>query len=1034
MSKDDLPVYEGYDHRSIEKRLTDLWEKEELYKTPDGLTKENKYYILPQLPYPSGSGLHVGHSEVYTSCDIFSRFQRMQGKKVLQVMGWDAFGLPAENFAIKTNVHPRINTDRAIDNFRDQIKKMGVSVDWAREVGSHNPDYYKWTQWFFQLMYDQGLVYRKKQAVNWCDSCKTVLANEQVEDGACERCDTDVVQKDLEQWFLKITDHADRLQKNLDNVDWPKESIKRQRDWIGKSEGAEIDFELVGIDDENRVKVYTTAHDTIYGATFMVIAPEHKILKNIKSSISNWGEIEEYINLTKHKTELDRQIQKEKTGVRIEGVEAVNPANGKKIPIFVADYVLVTYGTGSIMGVPGHDDRDFEFAKKYNLEVIYLAKSLKPRKDEDKFISYSEEIKSDLGSFEMENSEEFDGMTFAQARDKILAKLQEMGVAKAKTEYRLRDWLVSRQRFWGAPIPVLYKPLSKQEEERNKVYESLPSLVVNLHAWGSSPKQAYHSWIDEQLRDVKIKSITPKLPNANLPKPQEWLDSASSSIGDENENCVLTARSLGCWTALNYAQSHKLRKLILVAPAVPIEEWYTRLDEVGLKDSEISCLKDFVNPDIDYKKIQENVGEILLVFSSNDPYIPFEQAQKFFQKRLPFARIMRVRGAGHFGAQDGYEKFPKLLDEILCPVRIDIKLVPNMDLPVLLPDDVDFKPTGQSPLTYSPSFEKGVEEKYGKGWKREMDTLDTFMCSSWYYFRYLDPKNDKEFACQKALDDWMPVDFYIGGPEHVNGHLLYSRFFTQVLFDAGYIDFDEPFIYHRHQGLILAEDGRKMSKRWNNVINPTDVVSQYGADTLRIYEMFMGPLEQTKAWSDSAVRGVRRFLERVFVYSQKYTSTSQSFAKPDDSSTHLNSMIKKVTEDTMSLKFNTSISEFMKYMNFVEALDLPVDRAEWESFLLILSPYAPFLTDFIWREVFNNQVSIHTQKWPGYDEKLLALLDINIAVQINGKTRGEVSIKPGSPEKEVTQIVIQNPKIAKYLQNSYKKVIYVEGKIINYIV
>lgn len=1018
-------IHEGYDHKKVESDLIENWEVEQLYKTPEDMTKEDKYYILPQLPYPSGSGLHVGHAEVYTSCDIYSRFKRMNGKKVLQVIGWDAFGLPAENYAIKTNVHPRINTDKAIDNFRDQIKKMGVSVDWAREVGSHNSDYYKWTQWFFKLMYDQGLAYRKKQSVNWCDSCKTVLANEQVEEGNCERCDNEVLQKDMEQWYLKITDYADRLQKDLGKIDWPAETVKRQRDWIGKSTGVEVKFKVVNSSSEkvNELEIFTTAHDTIYGATFMVVAPEHALVKNYRDQISNIAEVDTYVNEAKKKTELDRQKQKEKTGVKIEGLKCINPLSGVEIPIFVADYVLVTYGTGAIMAVPGHDERDFEFAQKYNIEIIYLS-------EENEFLSYSDTMKQKLQAYIMINSGEFNGLNFKEGRGKIIDKIEKEDLGKPKIQYRLRDWSVSRQRFWGAPIPMLHRPEGEFDTTKLDKYKDRPSFVVQAHAWGSDPDGHFHQWLNSELKTIGCDSSVPLLPESMTPDFNVWKEKLENEI-TEKENGILVGRSLSCWSSLKAAESKTLRKLVLLCPTLPIQKWFENIrsivDDKSVAEHVVSFVKD---NEINFQKVVDNCGEIVFYLSTNDPYIPLNESEEFIKKNFPHARIVRVRDAGHFDGDNGYIKFPQLLEEILSPVRPDLVSVFDNDLPVILPDDVDFKPTGQSPLNYSPTFQDGVEERYGKGWSREVDTLDTFMCSSWYYFRYLDPKNENAFAGEEALRNWMPVDFYIGGPEHVNGHLLYSRFFTKVLYDAGYIDFDEPFSFHRHQGMILGEDGRKMSKRWGNVINPTDVVEKYGADTLRMYEMFMGPLDQAKAWSDSSVQGVKRFLDRVYKYSVGLTKNP--IVSSESSKVEINKLIKKVTSDTDVLKFNTSIAKFMEFINFAEKNE--VGKKDFEKFILLIAPYAPFITDHIWQVVFGHDSSVHLESWPELDEGALDNQKITLAVQIMGKTRGTVELSPDMQEEGMVEVVKADTKLSKYIEGGYKKVIYIPGRIANFIV
>ena len=794
------------DFKTYEKKWEDKWEEEKIYSTPKNVNKENKFYILPQLPYPSGAGLHVGHAEVYTACDIYSRFKRMKGKKVLQVIGWDSFGLPAENYAIKSNIHPKITTNKAVENFKYQIKRMGVSLDWDRSVGSHEPSYYKWTQWFFLLMLERGLAYKKKQRVNWCKSCKTVLANEQVTNGICERCDTEVIQKEMDQWFLKITDYADRLIDDLDKVDWPEESVQRQREWIGRSQGAMMDFEVEG--SKKKLKVFTTRPDTIYGATFMVIAPEHELIKETKDKIENYKEVEEYIKQASFKTELERQQQeKDKTGIELKGIKAINPVSGEKMPIFVADYVLISYGTGSIMAVPAHDERDFEFAKKHGLEVKQVIKAKKKNNKE----VYD-------GEGELINSELFSGLSYPQDKGKIIKILEDKGVAKEKTVYKLRDWSISRQRFWGAPIPIVYDPEGKPH-----------------------------------------------------------------------------------------------------------------------------------------------------------------------------------------------------------PAKMD-------DLPIKLPDDVDFHPTGRSPIADSKEFQKGVEEKYGKGWKRETDTLDTFMCSSWYYYRYLDPKNDKAFASKEVLETWMPIDFYLGGPEHVTGHLLYSRFFTKVLHDAGYVKFDEPFMVHRHQGLILGEDNKKMSKRWDNIVNPTEVMDRHGGDTLRLYEMFMGPLEQAKAWNTNDEKGIFRFINRIWVLLEKVDDNYQS----EEQERWINKTIKKVEKDIEELGFNTAIAFLMELINFFKKEE-KISKQVWEKFLLILSPFAPFMTEEMWNKM-GNDFSIHQQPWPKVEEKYLKEDTVSLVIQVNGKTRGLLEVKPDIKEEEAIKLSQADQRAGKYLKDGHKKVIYIPNRIINFVI
>lgn len=782
-----------YNPSEIEEKWQKCWEDENLFATPTDVTSENKQYILPQLPYPSGSGLHVGHAEVYTACDIYARYQRMIGKSVLQAVGWDSFGLPAENYAIKTNIHPKDSIKTTTDNFRNQIKMLGVSADWDKEIATSDPSYYKWTQWLFLLLHERGLAYRKQQSVNWCEKDKTVLANDQVKQGECERCGTTVVQKDMEQWYIRITDYAEQLLEGLDRIDWPEETKKRQRDWIGRSEGVQIAFKIQN--SKFKIDVFTTRPDTLFGATFMVLAPEHLLVQNLKSEIKNRAEVEAYVQETARKTDLDRQVEQKKTGVELKGINAIHPITGDELPIWIADYVLVSYGSGAIMAVPGHDERDEAFATVHGLPIVSV---------------YDEDGKVIAPDF-------LNGLEQDEAVANMTAYLEENELGKGKVQYKLRDWSVSRQRFWGSPIPMLY-------------------------------------------------------------------------------------------------------------------------DEAG-----------------------------------------------------------------------------------------ELHPVPKEDLPVLLPDDVDFKPTGESPLVHSEAFQKGVEKTYGKGWRREVDTLDTFMCSSWYFFRYLDPHNDKEFASPEQLSTWMPVDFYLGGAEHVNGHLLYARFITKVLHDAGYVQFDEPFTKHRHQGLIMGEEGRKMSKRWGNVINPSDVVDKYGADTTRMYEMFMGALEEDKPWSDGGVKGVRRFLEKLWKLQEKLVDKDSQ----DDALLH--GTIKKITQDTESLQFNTAIAKMMELVN-VWQKQKDVAKGDYEILLKLLAPYAPHIAEELW-ETIGNTTSVTLEQWPTYDESLTQVDIVIVVVQVNGKVRAKLEVASSISQKDVEDMALSDSNVEKWVDGKeIKKIIYVEGALLSIVV
>ena len=795
-----------YNPQKIEKKWQDKWYATDIFQADNNSTKEKKY-ILDMFPYPSGAGLHVGHPESYTATDIMARYYRMNDYNVLHPIGWDSFGLPAENYAIKTNVHPKESIKINIKNFTRQIKSLGFSYDWTRELQTSSPEYYKWTQWWFKFLYENGLVYRKAAKVNWCDSCQTVIANEQVVGGECERCGSQVIQKDLKQWFFKITDFAEDLINDLEKIDWPESTKIQQKNWIGRSEGAEVKFSL---NDEFDLTVYTTRPDTLFGATYMVLAPEHELLKSLKDKIENWDKLEAYQEKTRAKSDLERtDLNKDKSGVKLEGVYAINPVNNKKIPVYIADYVLATYGTGAIMAVPAHDQRDFEFAKKYNLEIIEVLKS-----GEEELLEAWEEDGEHL------NSEFLDGLNKEDAIEKINSWLRENNLGEAKVNYRLRDWLVSRQRYWGAPIPIVY------------------------------------------------------------------------------------------------------------------------------------C---------------DDCGEVL---------------------------------------------------------------VPEADLPVELPDDVDFKPTGESPLVNSKTFHDVKCPKCGKDARRESDTMDTFVCSSWYFMRYIDPNNNEEMSAANLLQNFLPVDLYIGGAEHTVMHLLYARFFMKALVKYGNFGLDEkyiePFAKLRHQGIILAADGQKMSKSKGNVVSPDEIIEEYGADALRLYEMFMGPLEDMKPWNTKNILGVRRFLDKVWNLQNKIVDEENSEVEK-----LLHKTIKKVTADIEVLGFNTAISQMMIFINLAQKNGITKDQ--YEILLKILSPFAPHIAEELF-EAFGNTDFISNQAWPKYDEALAKDDMITIGIQINGKVRDEIELAVDINEDEVKKLVMEKDKIQEWIEGKeIKKFIYVPGRIINIV-
>lgn len=817
-----------YDHKKIEAKWQKRWEKEGVNAVGENPEKKkDKMYILDMFPYPSADGLHVGHVEGYTATDILSRYHRMKGRYVLHPIGWDAFGLPAENFAIKKGVHPKETTENAIKNFTRQIKSLGFSYDWSREINTSSPEYYKWTQWFFLLLYKNGLAYKDEAPVNWCEHCQTVLANEQVENGKCERCKNEVIQKNLTQWFFRITKYADRLLADLGKLDWPEKIKEMQKNWIGRSEGAEIDFRIdirEGHDTAGRAKtkikskeaniaVFTTRPDTLYGVSYIVLAPEHPMVSEIVAPEEKKA-VERYIRSAKKKTELERTgLDKEKTGVFL-GVAAIHPLTGAEIPVWVADYVSMGYGTGAVMGVPAHDERDFEFAKKYGLDirqVIAPAREKRPEAGSKMQEAYS-------GPGILINSEEFNGLTNDEAKKKIAAVLESKGRGRKQTNYHLRDWLISRQRYWGAPIPII--------------------------------------------------------------------------------NCG-------------------------------------------------------------------NCGEVP---------------------------------------------------------------VPEGDLPVTLPDDVDFRPTGESPLTRSKKFHNVKCPACKSPAKRESDTMDTFVDSSWYFLRYCDPQSDSKFASDEAMKYWCPVDLYVGGAEHAVLHLLYARFFTKVLFDLKYINFDEPFRALRNQGLIMGPDGQKMSKSRGNVINPDEVIARFGADSIRLYEMFMGDFAEAKPWDTNGITGVRRFLERIWNLSIMMTDSSDDM----ETTQFLHKTIKKVTEDIEALKFNTAISAMMIFSNkVVEKQALSKDT--FMKFLKLLAPFAPHIAEEVWEELGGKE-SIFKEAWPVFDPAFAVDKEITLVVQVNSKVRDTLKVSAEISDERAKALALESEKVKKWLEGKeIKQVVVVSGRLVNIV-
>lgn len=801
----------NFDHRKIEPKWQKKWEKEKAFKAED--KGDKKFYILDMFPYPSGAGLHVGHPEGYTATDILARKRRMEGWNVLHPMGWDAFGLPAENYAIKTGTHPAVVTKQNIDNFRRQIKSLGFSYDWDREIDTTDPEYYKWTQWIFLKLFEKGLAYEAEMPINWCPQDKTGLANEEVVNGKCERCGTQVEKKLLRQWLLRITAYADRLEKDLDGLDWPEKIKAMQRNWIGRSEGTEIDFCGTVGNKEFSIPVFTTRPDTIMGVTYVVLAPEHALVAEITAPEEK-DEVKAYAAAAKKKSDIDRTGDAgEKTGA-FTGAYVRHPFTGEPIPVWIGDYVLPLYGTGAVMGVPAHDDRDFAFAKRYGNGIRFVIAPAAGAAH-DQTHAYTE-------SGVMVNSGEWDGLASEEAKAKITDALVVAAKGRRTVNYKLRDWLFSRQRYWGEPIPII--------------------------------------------------------------------------------------RCAGC---------------------------------------------------------------------GNVP-------------------------------------------------------VPEDELPVKLPPVEKYEPsgTGESPLVNIAEWVNVKCPKCGGPGKRETNTMPQWAGSSWYYIRYCDPHDKKAFASKEKLDHWLPVDCYVGGAEHAVLHLLYSRFWHKVLYDLGYVPGKEPFKKLANQGLILAEDGSKMSKSKGNVVNPDEIVERFGADALRIYLMFMGPFEDPKPWSTSSIVGVRRFLDRAYALADKADEKADDSAKAIKS---LHQTIKKVSEDIEAFKFNTAISQMMIFVNEAEKAN-NISSDMFAKFVLILSPFAPHLGEELWSRL-GNKGTVFGESWPCYDAAAAAEDEVTLVVQVNGKVRDRLTVPAGTGDEELQSQALALPKIQEWLRDKkVQKIIVAGGKLVNIVV
>ncbi len=801
---------EMYNHHTVEKKWQGIWEAEKAFKTENDYSKP-KFYALVEFPYPSGQGLHVGHPRPYTALDIVARKRRMQGYNVLYPMGWDAFGLPTENYAIQNKIHPREVTKNNVEHFKAQLCSLGYSFDWDREINTTDPEYYKWTQWIFLKLFNAGLAYKKEMPINWCTSCKVGLANEEVVGGVCERCGSEVVRRVKSEWMLKITNYADKLLEGLDTVDYIERVKTSQRNWIGRSEGAEVDFQLK--DKEEKLRVYTTRPDTLFGATYMVVSPEHPLIDKYKDEIKNWDDVAAYRDMAAKKSDFERtELAKDKTGVVLGGITAVNPVNNEEIPVWISDYVLMTYGTGAIMAVPAHDERDWEFAKKFGLPLIQVVEGTEGTAGIDKSAF------TDVATGKMVNSGFLTGLSVEEAKEKIKDFLEEKGIGKRKVNYKLRDWVFSRQRYWGEPIPIVHC-----------------------------------------------------------------------------EKCGF----------------------------------------VSLDESE---------------------------------------------------------------------------------------------LPLLLPEVESYMPTdnGESPLASMTDWVNTTCPRCGGAAKRETDTMPQWAGSSWYFLRYTDPCNKECLADPGALEYWLPVDWYNGGMEHTTLHLLYSRFWHKFLYDQKAVPTPEPYQKRTSHGMILGSNGEKMSKSRGNVVNPDDIVRDYGADTLRTYEMFIGAFDLSAAWSDDGVKGCRRFLERVWKLQEILTDEDGYSAGME---IKMHQTIKKVSSDFENLKFNTAIAAMMSLINDFYKKN-SVTKGEYRTLLMLLNPVAPHITEELW-EITGGNGRIYQGQWPEYDEAKTVETEIEIAVQINGKTK--VTIQIAKDEEKESVLKKAKEALGGRLSGDIAKEIYVPGRIVNIV-
>jgi leucyl-tRNA synthetase/predicted alpha/beta hydrolase family esterase len=1040
----------GYDHSAIELKWQSKWQLQGLYQpeldsaNPSTSSGPSAFYNLMMFPYPSAEGLHIGGVRTFGGVDIYGRFQRMRGKEVFQPFGLDGFGIHAENYALKIGEHPMEHANVTEANYYRQVRDAGIGVDWSRTVETYKPEYYKWTQWLFLQLFNAGLAYRKKSPVNFCPSCKTVLADEQVIDGKCERCGSVVEKRDLEQWFFRITKYADRLLKNIESLNWTDKVRLAQRNWIGKREGSEIVWEIVDHEGEelgSQIRTFTTRRDTLPGVTFLVLAPESQYVPLVTTQ-EHKKAVEKYVSEAEDNLTREQQDRK-KTGV-FTGSYAKNPFNGKTVPIYVTDYVLGGYGTGAVMGMPGHDVRDRDFAKVFDLPTM-LTTELPDGFDENAiYTGTGKQINTGKG---------YDGLPNKEAGEKIFSELVEQGKAKRSTQYHLRDWLISRQRYWGPPIPMIYCEKCAQRKPK----------VLLVHGLSGSSKENWFPWFKAELAKKGFEVLIPDLPNPDNPSLKDWI-AALKQLGLSNDDKIfVVAHSLGAPAACQFILESglKVQKLILVAPTgkEQSQKHWDSLIKNGCDPKGVEAIKDFNAHNIQLDVLRGYVNEASIYLSDNDPYIPVA-VEKSYEQLQP--TVHQYKNKGHFNAAAGVTAFPDILEEF--PAIDELNLgwhgAPESDLPVKLPHIKDFKPlgTGKAPLANHPEFYKTTCPVCGSEARRETDVSDTFLDSAWYFLRYLATDWDdvafpsESFFSERALASrrarpstssgnnqsakarsrFLPVTMYIGGAEHSVLHLLYARFTTMVLHDLGYLDFEEPFARFYAHGLVI-KDGAKMSKSKGNVITPDVYIKKFGADTVRTYLHFMGPFNQDGDFRDSGIEGMNRFLKRVWAL---LSSRSVISKDPDLAANRImHQTVKGVTEDMEDLRFNTSLAKLMTWYNAL-AKQEQISQKEAEVYTQLLAPFAPHMTEELW-EMYGHKDSVHISAWPEFEAKFITKDVVTIAIQVNGKLRTtfEVSTEQAKEQSGIEKAAREDEKVQKFLkEGTVRKVIYIPGKILNFVV